>query len=67
MAQGSESFDFVERISAALGASSDSASKSRMIQRLLNATADLIESDAFSNSLKKQHEMPITIGRYQRR
>jgi len=52
MSQSSESSEFFERISAALRDSSESASKSRMIQRLLTATADLIESDASSLDFK---------------
>jgi uncharacterized protein (TIGR00730 family) len=46
MAQSSESSDFIERVSVALNSTADSTSRRRMIQRLLDATADLIESDA---------------------
>ena len=52
MAQSSEFSDFIERISAALGNTSEQTSQSKTVQRLLNAAADLIESDASSLDFK---------------
>ena len=52
MPQNPDVPDSLQRIIAALEASGGSTSKMRMIQRLLNATSDLIESDASSLDFK---------------
>jgi uncharacterized protein (TIGR00730 family) len=52
MTQNSDSSDLITRLTGALSANNETISSNRMIQRLLKATADLIESDASSLDFK---------------
>jgi uncharacterized protein (TIGR00730 family) len=52
MAQNSDPFDSLQRLNTALNSGVQSSSKLRMIQRLVDATADLTESNASSLDFK---------------
>jgi uncharacterized protein (TIGR00730 family) len=52
MSKHAEGSDSLERIAAALSADAPSGFKSKMVERLVKATADLIESDASSHDFK---------------